>query len=294
MHTKREWNTELFMKIIAHRGNLNGPNFLTENSPDQINLCISKGYDVEIDVWYIDENFYLGHDKPIYKISFSYLLERKEWLWIHCKNQDALYKFNNLGYRSNIDYTDDLKNSRVILMLGCSDTWGRFVEYNKIYSELVQQQMPDSVVVNMSVPGGSPDQITRLGVQTISYLKSAITDVCMFWPGFSLREFVSKSFKSGTYILDQDNVPYKDWWDHIDWVSNNYNYQKNKILIESICQAHNINYYDLIVNREDTVVPFDYIPNGPETVFGEVSHCAMANYFYKKINKQASLFESTK
>jgi hypothetical protein len=86
------------MKIIAHRGNLNGPNFLTENSPDQINLCISKGYDVEIDVWYIDENFYLGHDKPIYKISFSYLLERKEWLWIHCKNQDALYKFNNLGF----------------------------------------------------------------------------------------------------------------------------------------------------------------------------------------------------
>ena len=87
------------MKIIAHRGNLTGPNALTENSPDQINLCISKGYDVEIDVWYREENFYLGHDNPIFKIPFSYLLERKERLWIHCKNQNALFKFNNKTFK---------------------------------------------------------------------------------------------------------------------------------------------------------------------------------------------------
>lgn len=88
------------MKIIAHRGNLTGPNSLTENSPEQINLCILKGYDVEIDIWYIDNEFYLGHDKPTYKIPFSYLIERKEKLWIHCKNQDALFKLNstNLNY----------------------------------------------------------------------------------------------------------------------------------------------------------------------------------------------------
>jgi hypothetical protein len=201
------------------------------------------------------------------------------------------YKFNNLGYRSNIDYNDDLKNSRVILMLGCSDTWGRFVDYDKIYSSLIQKQLPNSIVVNMAVPGGSPDQATRIGVQTISYLKSAITDVCMFWPGFSLREFVSKNFSSGTYTSDKESVPYKDWWDHIDWINNNYNYQKNKLLLESTCQAHNINYYDLIVNREDTIVPFDYMYNDNETVFGEKAHQAMAAYFYKKITKQPSLYQ---
>ena len=86
------------MKIIAHRGNLNGPNYLTENTPDQINLCISKGYDVEIDIWYMDDEFYLGHNVPAYKISFSYLLEKKDKLWIHCKNQDALRRFNSIGF----------------------------------------------------------------------------------------------------------------------------------------------------------------------------------------------------
>lgn len=254
--------------------------------------------------------YYLGKDRlpnlhwkplipPMWTIparSATYIHQQKESIAHRTLNDPTTnteYKFNNLGYRSNIDYTDDLKNSRVILMLGCSDTWGRFVDYDKIYPELVQKKLPEYVVVNMSVPGGSPDQVTRLGVQTISYLKSAITDVCMFWPGFSLREFVSKSFTSGTYPLEQENVPYADWWDHIDWVSNNYNYQKNRILIESICQAYNINYYDLIVNREDTAVPFDYIPNGPETVFGELSHYAMAEYFYKKITKQPSLFQTT-
>ena len=38
------------MRLIAHRGNLNGPNPLTENDPTRITYCIEEGYDVEIDV----------------------------------------------------------------------------------------------------------------------------------------------------------------------------------------------------------------------------------------------------
>ena len=38
------------MKIISHRGNIEGPNSSTENFPDQINDCINRGYDVEIDL----------------------------------------------------------------------------------------------------------------------------------------------------------------------------------------------------------------------------------------------------
>jgi hypothetical protein len=96
------------MKIIAHRGNLAGPNYFTENTPSQINLCISRGYDVEIDVWYINGEFYLGHDNPLYKISFSYLLERKDKLWIHCKNQDALFQLNNTGFNYFWHQEDDV------------------------------------------------------------------------------------------------------------------------------------------------------------------------------------------
>lgn len=86
------------MKIISHRGNLTGPNPITENTPEQIDFCISLGYDVEIDVWLINGNFYLGHDNPVYqKIPFTYLIQRKDNLWIHCKNQDALFALNNTG-----------------------------------------------------------------------------------------------------------------------------------------------------------------------------------------------------
>lgn len=50
------------MKIISHRGNLNGPNKQTENTIESIKLAINLGFDVEIDVWYIDNILYLGHD----------------------------------------------------------------------------------------------------------------------------------------------------------------------------------------------------------------------------------------
>ena len=83
--------------IISHRGNIDGKNELLENSPDYIDNAISKGFDVEIDVW-IDKSskIFLGHDKPQYEIDISWLEERKNKLWIHCKNIDAIVFFNNI------------------------------------------------------------------------------------------------------------------------------------------------------------------------------------------------------
>ena len=54
------------MKLIAHRGNLHGPNPDKENSTDYINEAIESGYNVEIDVWFINNKWYLGHDNHIY------------------------------------------------------------------------------------------------------------------------------------------------------------------------------------------------------------------------------------
>lgn len=96
------------MKIISHRGNLIGPNSDTENTPNQIDLCISKGYDVEIDLWYIKNNYYLGHDSAVYKIPFKFLIDRKEYLWIHCKNQDALFSLNNTNFNYFWHQNDDV------------------------------------------------------------------------------------------------------------------------------------------------------------------------------------------
>ena len=87
------------MKIIAHRGNLTGPNPLKENSPDYIEEAISEGFDVEIDLRIVDNEFHLGHDDPknhytfgcpYYKTSIDWLTQHKDKLWIHCKNLQAL------------------------------------------------------------------------------------------------------------------------------------------------------------------------------------------------------------
>lgn len=78
------------MKYIAHRGNTHGPKPELENSPDYIDKAIEHGFDVEIDIWYVDEVFYLGHDEPQYKIDIKYILDRYARLWCHCKNLQAL------------------------------------------------------------------------------------------------------------------------------------------------------------------------------------------------------------
>lgn len=99
------------MKIIAHRGNIDGPNPLTENHPETIDNAIDMGFDVEIDIRYdpFDDQFYLGHDDPQYVVTTYWLAQRMENIWIHCKNIDALYHFvtKTGGYNYFWHQTDD-------------------------------------------------------------------------------------------------------------------------------------------------------------------------------------------
>jgi len=76
------------MKLISHRGNIYGPNPSLENTREAIELALSMGLDVEVDIWFKDEKFYLGHDFPKTFISKEFLQNEK--LWCHAKNLDAL------------------------------------------------------------------------------------------------------------------------------------------------------------------------------------------------------------
>jgi hypothetical protein len=78
------------MILISHRGNINGRIIDAENRPDYIEDTIRLGYDVEIDMWWIDGRIYLGHDKPQYEVSEEWLSERIDKLWVHCKNIELL------------------------------------------------------------------------------------------------------------------------------------------------------------------------------------------------------------
>jgi hypothetical protein len=78
------------MKLISHRGNINGKNLNRENSQDYIDEAIALGYEVEIDVWFKDDKLSLGHDEPQYDVEISWLDQRRNSLWVHCKNVEAL------------------------------------------------------------------------------------------------------------------------------------------------------------------------------------------------------------
>jgi hypothetical protein len=77
------------MKIISHRGNIDGPDLEKENSPEFILQAILRGYDVEIDVWLIDGKIMLGHDNPTHLVSAEFL--KNDNLWCHSKNLQALH-----------------------------------------------------------------------------------------------------------------------------------------------------------------------------------------------------------
>lgn len=76
------------MILISHRGNIDGPNKEKENSPEYILAACNAGYDVEIDVWFENNEFYLGHDEPTYKTNLQFLKNPK--FWCHAKNLSAL------------------------------------------------------------------------------------------------------------------------------------------------------------------------------------------------------------
>ena len=104
------------MKLIAHRGNISGPNSDEENNPSYIDTALKMSYDVEIDLRYEDQKFYLGHDQAQYKVSEIWLIERKNNLWIHCKDLNSLSALSeteidfNYFWHQNDDFTLTSKN----------------------------------------------------------------------------------------------------------------------------------------------------------------------------------------
>jgi len=95
------------MILISHRGNIKGREIEKENDPLHIENALAEGYEVEIDVWLIDNEIFLGHDDPDYKVEKKFLYNK---LWCHAKNTEALQfmledKQINCFWHQKDDYT---------------------------------------------------------------------------------------------------------------------------------------------------------------------------------------------
>ena len=75
--------------MISHRGNIRGPIPDKENRPSYIDCAIGNGYDVEIDVNYVNGELWLGHDEPQYKVTHTWIQARSKYLWLHCKDFES-------------------------------------------------------------------------------------------------------------------------------------------------------------------------------------------------------------
>lgn len=93
------------MEFISHRGNTNGREPSLENTPNHI-LNAAVKFRVEIDVWKINGEYFLGHDEPKHKIDRSFLLDDR--LLLHCKNLDSFMEFGRSGFGESFFQTDEL------------------------------------------------------------------------------------------------------------------------------------------------------------------------------------------
>lgn len=91
--------------FISHRGNLNGAISSEENKPSYIEAALKSGVDVEIDVWFIDNKFFLGHDIPEYEIETDFILQDN--LWLHAKNVIAFKKILDLKIKNGFFHNQD-------------------------------------------------------------------------------------------------------------------------------------------------------------------------------------------
>jgi len=89
------------MKIISHRGNIKGPIPEKENRPSYIDSALQLGFDVEVDIRFIDDKFWLGHDTPDYEVSDIWIIKRAKNLWFHCKDLASAIELEKLSSSIN-------------------------------------------------------------------------------------------------------------------------------------------------------------------------------------------------
>jgi hypothetical protein len=134
------------MKIISHRGNLNGPNPKWENTPEYINEAVEDVGLCEVDVWCINSELFLGHDGPVNRISPQFFFSKGTSLYVHCKNLHALQFFLNIS-SANAFYHD--KDPYTLTTLG--EIWA-YPNFNGIYNRNTIVACPEMAGISPTTP----------------------------------------------------------------------------------------------------------------------------------------------
>lgn len=156
-------------------------------------------------------------------------------------NGKVFYAINELGYR-NREFQKTYNSA--IISLGMSCSFGLGVEYEKLYSTIVEKEIA-TPVLNFSIPGASSDTVARVASCIIPYWsKHAINlKVVVGWPYSLRRELFLDEFKAS--INFQNEPPIKEYFKLLDDTANEYNQEKNQLLIRMLCTAYKIPLYEI-------------------------------------------------
>jgi hypothetical protein len=147
--------------IIAHRGLLEGPDEFLQNSPDQIRAALQQGFDAEIDLWLLDDKWWLGHDSPEHSVDQVFI--DQPGLWIHCKNLPAFFALKAQDSGHNFFWHDS--DSVVLSSRG----------YVWTYFGRPETRSPHSICVMPEVTYGLDHMVDEIRSQTWY-------GVCTDWP----------------------------------------------------------------------------------------------------------------
>lgn len=125
------------VKLIAHRGNLYGPQPEKENEPSYVNEAVQQGFFAEVDIWTKEEKIFLGHDEPKYEVDINWLLERHDSLYLHAKNVSAFLYFKdrtrfNTFYHTTEDFVITSNGETIVRETSVEE--GIFYPINTIFT----------------------------------------------------------------------------------------------------------------------------------------------------------------
>lgn len=184
------------------------------------------------------------------------------------------YKLNEQGYRTDsFNKIDDGKLK--VMTLGCSFTFGHANRLSEIWPTLVQQQIPNSQLINLGQVGSSPDYVVRTLYKAIHTIKPDI--VFILWPFSQRQEAISEGEFDQPFTIGPFHKKYPDDYMHNNFLD--YTLQKNKAFAHTLGDLAGIRIIDIDAPAWDTWNDwFESLGGDPKLHLGRDSHFGPAGH----------------
>ena len=181
-----------------------------------------------------------------------------EWDWIDTDrpenaidNRPITYKFNDYGFRCDVDFDDIKIGDYKILVSGCSmtvgvgvafeDTWPqqfkRIIQKNRIFETLKNIHEPKDITLwNLAQSSASPDYVVRSIYKTIDLFAPDVVAVC--WPPDTRFEQPDKSHRNKLRDFQMQDNEFPDRFEVPGWPE--YQWRKNIEFLEMMCMMKNV------------------------------------------------------